>query len=161
MSDLANIDLRYPEESSPSNRLQKEQQRALKDLVKSSHFKPHNDGKAPYSLTLYIQENRFIFEIINAEEQVLPTLILSLSPYKRLLKDYMMMIDSYENMRHQNMSLEKLEAVDMARRSIHNEAAEKMSDRLADKVVLSHETARDLFTLLCTLYIGTLKSGWV
>lgn len=161
MSDLKNVSLRYPDGSQPATRLQKEQQRALTDLTKRSSFKPQNDNNAPYSLSLYIQDNRFIFEILNAEEKPLPALALSLSPYKRLLKDYMMMIDSYEKMRHQSMSLEKLEAVDMARRGIHNEAAEQMVDRLADKIEISHDTARDLFTLLCTLYIGTLKSGWI
>ena len=158
VSDLADIRLRHPDGPSPANRLYKEQQRALKDLRRHSAFKPRHDHHGPYTLTLAIHDNRIIFDIINAKAQALPTLVLSLSPYKRLLKDYMMMIDSYETMRHQHISLEKLEAVDMARRAIHNEAANKLVERLADRLTLSHGTARDLFTLLCTLYIGTRKS---
>ncbi len=73
-----------------------------------------------------------------------------MKPYKRLMQDYFLMIESYERVRVEG-TLQKLEPIDMARRGLHNEAAEMMRERLADKIAIDHDTARRVFTLVCAL----------
>lgn len=79
-------------------------------------------------------------------------LILSLSPYRRLIHDYFLMIESYEQVRIEG-NLQKLEPIDMARRGLHNEAADMMRERLRDRIDIDHDTARRLFTLVCALTV--------
>jgi len=151
MSDLVAIDLLFPNDAPPPSYMQAECDRALKDLKRDCLFKPEKDNQAPYALMLSIQENRFVFRMVNAAGEELPILALSLSPYKRLIKDYKMIIDSYNQMRDASAMASKLEAIDMARRGIHNEAAEKMIERLKGKIEINFDTARCLFTLLFVL----------
>lgn len=159
-SDIQSINLHFPENHAPTTKLEKERQRVLKDLTKRSQFRPENNNNAPYSINLYITDNKLIFNVKSQLEEQLPNLILSLSPYKKIIKDYFMIIDSYEALRSGAMA-SKLETIDMARRGIHNEAAELMMERLEGKIKLDMDTARGLFTLICVLYISNPKSGWV
>lgn len=159
-SDIKSINLHFPENNAPATKLEKERQRVLKDLTKRSQFQPENDNNAPYCIDLFLADNKLIFKVKNETQEELPTLILSLSPYKKIIKDYFMMIDSYEALKSGAMA-SKLETIDMARRGIHNEAAELMMERLGSKIRLDMDTARGLFTLICVLYISNQKSGWV
>lgn len=159
-SDIQSIKLHFPENHAQTTKLEKERQRVLKDLTKRSQFRPENNNNAPYCIDLYIADNKLIFNIKSQLQEELPTLILSLSPYKKIIKDYFMIIDSYEALRSKAMA-SKLETIDMARRGIHNEAAELMMERLDGKIKLDMDTARGLFTLICVLYISNPKSGWV
>lgn len=159
-SDISSIKLSFPKDGISPKKLSRERNRVLKDLTKISHFKPSSNNNAPYSIKLSAKNNKLIFQIKDAAQDDLPTLILSLSPYKRIIKDYFLIIDSYEQFR-EHATASKLETIDMARRSIHNEAAEMMMDRLTDKITLDLETARGLFTLICVLHLGSVKSGWI
>ena len=83
-------------------------------------------------------------------------LVLSLKPYKRLVKDYFMIVRSYdEAMREGKPS--RIEAIDMGRRGLHNEGAESLQERLADKISMDFDTARRLFTLICVLHAQNLS----
>lgn len=82
--------------------------------------------------------------------------MLSLGPYKRIISDYFLMIDSYEQARIEGKQA-KLEPIDMARRGLHNEAADLMIERLAGKIDIDHDTARRLFTLICVLHLGQAR----
>jgi uncharacterized protein (UPF0262 family) len=134
----------------------KEQNEALQDLLKHNLFQPLNDNHGPYSLVLSIQDNRLLIHIRNAEEEKLNMLVLSLKPYKRLIQDYFLMLDSYEKARLY-AGKEKLEAIDMGRRGIHNEGADLFLSRLQDKIEMDHETARKFFTLICVLHKTNLR----
>ncbi len=157
MSDLISIDLLFPNDQPPPLSMQAECDRALNELKHNCAFQPLHANKAPYALTLSIQENRFVFRIVDGNGDILPILALSLSPYKRLIRDYKMIIDSYAAMRQQSVMASKLESIDMARRGIHNEAAEKIVERLVDKITIDHDTGRCLFTLLFVLSASTTR----
>lgn len=126
---------------------------ALRDLKRGGHFVPFGDEAAPYDITLSIEENRLVFRMRNADQQDLPVLVLALKPYRRLIKDYFMIVRSYdEAVRNGNPS--KIEAIDMGRRGLHNEGAELLIERLEGKIDMDHDTARRLFTLICVLHAG-------
>jgi len=137
--------------NTPASPLQREREEAIGNLIRKSQFQPVNDQNAPYDLTLSVVENKLVVEIKNADGTSLNTLVMSLSPYRRLIADYFMMIESYEHARHGGTSPCKLEAIDMGRRSLHNEGAEILTERLKDKITIDFETARRLFTLICSL----------
>lgn len=158
-SDIKSIKLVFPNGAPPPKKLNRECRKALEDLSKTAKFQPKENYNAPYSIELSLEKNKFTFKVRDAGGDNLPYLILSLSPYKHLIKDYFLMIDSYEQLRPHSMPT-KLEAIDMARRGLHNEAAELMIERLKDKIEIDLDTARGLFTLICVLHIGDLKTGW-
>ena len=126
---------------------------ALADLKNDSHFQPVDDENGPYHLKLYIEDNRLVFHIQNNKSEDLPYLVLSLTPYRRLIKDYFMIVQSYdEAVRDGKPS--RIEAIDMGRRGLHNEGAELLQERLSEKITLDMDTARRLFTLICVLHTG-------
>lgn len=149
-TDIEAISLQYPGKTPPPTFMANERSVALKSLQDKSHFQPVQAGKAPYVVNLSIQDNRLIFEMEDSNNRPLPALVLSLKPYRRLIKDYFMMIESYEQMR-MNGNQCKLEAIDMGRRGLHNEGAELMMERLSDKIDMDLNTARGFFTLICVL----------
>ena len=145
------------EESSPLHAyLKHEQDTVLKDLATISHFKPLNDNDGPYDLQLSIEESRLVMRMKNGNDHDIPALVLSLKPYRRIIQDYFLMIESYEQAR-QNATREKLEAIDMARRGIHNEGAELFMKRLKDKIDIDFDTARKFFTLICVLHKSHMR----
>ena len=128
-----------------------EQRTALHDLTQGGHFQPAGDSYGPYDLRLSIEENRLVFRLRNVKEEDLPLLALSLQPYRRLIHDYFLMVQGYEESRR-SAPPERLEAIDMGRRSLHNEGAELLTERLKGKIDMDFETARRLFTLICVLH---------
>lgn len=134
------------------NFLSAEKKQALYDLSQDGVFTPANtDRPGPYDLSITISEGRLVLEMKAADGIALPALVLSVRPYGRLIRDYFMMIESYESMRR-TAPPEKLEPIDMARRAIHDEGARLLAERLDGKVTLDHPTARRLFTLICALH---------
>lgn len=133
--------------------LSKDRDVALNDLTHQSFFRPLNDHNGPYVLNLDIKENRIIFHIVNAKGDNLPYLVVSVNPYRRLIKDYFLICQSYDQAVTEGKP-SRIEAIDMGRRGIHNEGAELLQDRLSDKIALDMETARRLFTLICVLHGG-------
>ena len=124
---------------------------ALKDLVRDSHFRPVNNNNGPYALSLSIEANKLVFHTKDHDEKDLPLLILSLSPYRRLIKDYYMMVNSHHEAVKEGKP-SRIEAIDMGRRGLHNEGAELLIERLSDKIEMDMNTARHLFTLICVLH---------
>lgn len=133
--------------------IEHERRVAIFDLVEKNSFHPVEDLDkvgGPYDLKLSLQDNRLVFDIVSARD-FNRTYALSLTPLKTVLKDYVLICDSYyEALR--GSSATQIEAVDMGRRGLHNEGAEALKARLEGKVELDHETARRLFTLVCALY---------
>ncbi|MEZ5815193.1 MAG: UPF0262 family protein [Alphaproteobacteria bacterium] len=142
-------------ETPEGNMVARDHEIALRDLVAESRFIPFEDEDGPYTVLLSLEENRLVFRIQNAKGKKLPMLVLSLKPYKRLIKDYFMIVRSYdEAIKGANPS--RIEAIDMGRRGLHNEGADMLMDRLESKIKMDHKTARRLFTLICVLHSGKI-----
>ena len=103
-------------------------------------------------LHLALEENRLVMEIRTDGDLAGETIQLPLAPFRRTVKDYFLVCESYyEAMRHSNLT--RLESIDVGRRSLHNEGATLLAERLADKIEMDHDTARGLFTLICVLHL--------
>jgi len=125
---------------------------AIFDLVEDNHFAPLGDqDDGPYRLKLSLIDKRLMLEISRENGEWVTTHILSLTPFRRLVKDYFLLCESYyEAIRSSSAS--RIEALDMGRRGLHNEGAQTLLDRLEGKIMLDFRTARRLFTLLCVLH---------
>jgi uncharacterized protein (UPF0262 family) len=93
-----------------------------------------------------------LFDIRNAENSDLTKVLLPLTPFRTIVRDYFMICDSYYKA-IKKASPSQIEAIDMGRRGLHNEGSELLRERLAGKVEVDHNTARRLFTLICVLHI--------
>ncbi len=126
---------------------------AIFDLLEENYFRPRDDlGPGPYNLRLSIEENRLVFDIRNQADELLGAMHLSLTPFRRIVKDYFTVCESYYEA-IKTASPSQIEAIDMGRRGLHNEGSELLKERLAGKVELDMNTARRLFTLICVLQI--------
>ncbi len=154
-SSIASVTLHYPGNNAPEAMAQ-ERSRAVADLCAEGVLRYNGDNNPPYALDLAIENRQLVLKAVDGTGAVLPHLILSLSPYRGLIRDYFMMIESYERFRGEGRQ-EKLEPVDMARRGLHDEAADMMIGRLQDKITMDHATARRLFTLVCALHMDQAR----
>ncbi len=150
-SRISHITLKEPVSEGAGGFMQHERAQALNDLSAQSHFQPLNDNHGPYNVQLSLQKGYLVIDLQNSETQDLQTMALSLRPYHRIIQDYFLVIRSYELARS-NAGPEKLEAIDMGRRGIHNEGAQLLKDRLEGKIEMDFETARKFFTLICVLH---------
>lgn len=125
---------------------------AIFDLVEENSFKPVGDeGSGPYKLKLSLIESRLVFEVSRENGDAVVAHILSLTPFRRIVKDYYMICESYyEAIR--TSSPTQIEAIDMGRRGLHNEGSQTLLDRLSGKIDVDFDTARRLFTLVCVLH---------
>ena len=125
---------------------------AIYDIVEENSFLvPDHPDEGPYVLNLGIVENRLAFEIRAGQGDGHVTHYLSLSPFRTVIRDYKLICDSYyEAIR--NSSATQIEAIDMGRRGLHDEASELLRERLAGKVEIDFDTARRLFTLIFALH---------
>jgi uncharacterized protein (UPF0262 family) len=136
--------------------IEQERRIAIYDLLEGNHFAPkkrHEDDYAgPYRLTLAVEEGRLALKIDREDGSHLETHVLALGRFKRPVRDYFAICDSYYQAIRASTP-QQIETVDMARRAIHNEAAELLKERLDGKIEVDFDTARRLFTLLCVLHI--------
>ena len=127
---------------------------AIYDLLEKNHFSPQVEEGGPYTLILSVKENRLIFDIRSADDKRLALVPLALQPFKRTVKDYFTVCESYFAA-IKTASPSKIEAIDMGRRGLHDEGSELLKDQLAGRIDIDFDTARRLFTLLCVLHIKT------
>jgi uncharacterized protein (UPF0262 family) len=124
---------------------------AIYDLIEQNSFAPAGNAKGPFKLHLSITGNRLVFDIRRANGAPVMAHLLSLSPLRRLVKDYFMVCDSYyDAIRH--ATPDRIEALDMGRRALHDEGSQLLRTRLAGKVEIDDDTARRLFTLISVLH---------
>jgi uncharacterized protein (UPF0262 family) len=125
---------------------------AIFDLIEENSFQPVNDdGHGPYRLKLSLVDARLALSIARENGEPVVTHILSLTPFRRIVKDYYMICESYyEAIRSSTPS--QIEAIDMGRRGLHNDGSQTLLDRLAGKIELDFDTARRVFTLICVLH---------
>jgi uncharacterized protein (UPF0262 family) len=133
--------------------IEADREQAVADLAAANHFAPliGTDNPGPYALHLSIQEGRLIFDIRNADGGRLTAIGLALGPFRRLVKDYQLLVDSHIKAVEEGRE-QRIQAIDMGRRGLHNEGAELMTQRLAGKIDIDFDTARRLFTLVCVLH---------
>jgi len=133
--------------------VEQERRVAIFDLLEGNYFRPQTiDHPGPFRLTLRVEEGRLAMDIANEDGTVLGTVSLALTPFRRTIREYFAICESYyKAIRHASPSA--IETIDMARRAIHNEAAELLKERLEGKVEVDFDTARRLFTLICVLHI--------
>lgn len=124
---------------------------AIFDLIEENSFKPLGHDGGPYVLNLSLMDSKLVFQIKTENGDGVATHILSLTPFRRIVKDYFMICESYyQAIRSSTPS--QIEAIDMGRRGIHNEGSQTLMDRLQGKIEFDFDTARRLFTLVCVLY---------
>ncbi len=124
---------------------------AVKDLQGDNEFIPSAQPGLQSLLHLSIQEGRLVFDIRDLEDQPVQVVILALGPFRMLIKDYQMLLDSYASAVADGREA-RIQAIDMGRRGLHNEGAELMMERLKGKVEIDFATGRRLFTLVCALH---------
>lgn len=130
---------------------------ALADLLDTNSFSPLGENgtpldKGPYDVTLSVADNRLNLFVRDLQQAELSRVTLPLSPFRSVVKDYFLICESYFEAIKQG-SVQRVEAIDMARRGLHNEGSEMLAGLLKERVTVDFETARRLFTLLCVLHI--------
>jgi uncharacterized protein (UPF0262 family) len=129
-----------------------ERQVAVFDLLEDNSFSPVGVNDGPYHLHLAVQENRLLFDVRDTGDRKLRDIILSLTPFRTIVKDYFLICESYYDA-IKKLSPSQIEALDMGRRGLHNEGSELLRERLEGKIEVDFDTARRLFTLICVLHI--------
>jgi uncharacterized protein (UPF0262 family) len=124
---------------------------AIYDLLESNTFAPVGGERGPFRLHLSITGNRLMFDIRDGQSEPLMAHLLSLSPLRRIVKDYFVICDSYYAA-IRTATPERIEAIDMGRRALHDEGSQLLVERLKRKVHIDFDTARRLFTLICVLH---------
>ena len=136
--------------------IEQERRIAIFDLIEGNYFAPQRaypDGYAgPYKIALSVEEGRLAIAISRKNDTHLETYVLAMGRFRRPIRDYFAICDSYYKA-IRNATPAQIETVDMARRGIHNEAAELLKERLEGKIDIDFDTARRLFTLICVLHI--------
>ena len=134
-----------------STEIENERNAAIADLLHENSFAPASGQVGPFALHLAFEENRLVIAVAGAD-RARETIQLGLSPFRRIVKDYFVVCESYyDAVRRQ--SLAQVEAIDAGRRALHNEGSALLIERLGDKVALDHDTGRRLFTLICVLHL--------
>jgi len=128
-----------------------EREVAIYDLLEQNTFAPVGHSEGPYALHLSINGNRLVFDIRLTDGTPVVAHLLSLTPLRRIVKDYYLICDSYYHA-IRTATPDKIEAIDMGRRAIHNEGSQILMERLKGKVAVDIDTARRLFTLICVLH---------
>ena len=128
-----------------------EREVAIFDLLERNSFALENHDRGPYTLHLSLADNRLVFTVGDEQRNPIVHVMLSLSPFRRLVKDYFLMCESYyQAIKTQPPS--RIEAIDMGRRGLHDEGSRLLMERLKGKVLVDIATARRLFTLICALH---------
>ena len=147
---LAAVSLDETIASTTSPQAAQDQALAIQDLLEGNHFNLCNGKLGPYRLQLGAENQRIVMQFSNEAGAHLHSFGLALKPFQRTVRDYLAICDSYLNAVKSN-NPQSIEAIDMARRSLHNDGAELLMERLKDKADMDSLTARRLFTLVCAI----------
>ena len=124
---------------------------AIFDLIEQNSFRPLASPGGPYILRLALEDGRLAFDLMTEDRRPHGKFILSLTPFRRIVKDYFMICDSYYQA-IRTATPDKIEAIDMGRKGIHDEGSRTLMERLEGKVRIDFETSRRLFTLISVLH---------
>ena len=128
-----------------------EREVAIYDILDSNTFALEGRDDGPYKLTLGIIDDRLVFSVGNTNVDPIVTHVLSLTPLRRLIKDYFIVCESYYNA-IRSAPPSRIQSIDMGRRALHDEGSRILMERLKGKIRVDHDTARRLFTLVCALH---------
>ena len=142
----------------PTPEIEQERKVAIFDLLEDNSFalparEGHEIPDGPYKLLLAIREHRLVFDISTESDEKVGEFHLSLGPFRQVVKDYFQICESYFDA-VKKLPPSQIEAIDMARRGIHNEGARVLQERLEGKAEIDIDTSRRLFTLICVLHFG-------
>jgi uncharacterized protein (UPF0262 family) len=138
--------------------IERERATAIEDLVRANRFVPASGRAGPFHLHLAASEGRLTIDIRAAADGSSETITLPMQPFRSIVRDYFLICESYYNaIRGGNLG--QVEAIDMGRRGLHDEAAALLIERLADRVEVDQNTARRLFTLICVLHLKASAHG--
>ncbi|MBS7810941.1 UPF0262 family protein [Roseococcus pinisoli] len=153
MGDRRLIRIELPDAPAPpSAYAEADRRQAIEDLLRGNSFDPSGMGEGPFVLHLMVREGRLILDVRDAEDHPLRAIILVLGPFRRLIKDYLMVVATHEEAVTTGAMDARVQAIDMGRRGLHNEAAELLTLRLEGRIAVDFETARRLFTLIAALH---------
>jgi uncharacterized protein (UPF0262 family) len=158
MSRLSNVTIDDSGLLPPTPEIEQERKVAIFDLIEDNSFViPDREGRpvpeGPYDLLLAIRERRLVFDLKTETAEDVAEFHLSLGPFRQTVKDYFQICESYFDA-VKKLPPSQIEAIDMARRGIHNEGARVLQERLEGKAEIDIDTARRLFTLICVLHWG-------
>jgi uncharacterized protein (UPF0262 family) len=159
MTDFRIIALDLDGDTLPARAVDADRERviAIQDLLAGNRFEPRRPiakgHTGPYRVRLRVEEGRLVIEVANVDAQPLETIKLGLTRFRRPIKDYFAICDSYFQALGAKAQPDQIETIDMARRSIHNSGAELLIACLENKVDMDFETARRLFTLITALHL--------
>jgi len=136
----------------PSAYAEADRRQAVADLLTDNRFDPTGVPGGPFALHLCVRDGRLVFDIRDGLDVPVRAVVLALGPFRRLIKDYHMIVDSHEQVVAEGGHEARIQAIDMGRRGLHNEGAELLTARLEGRIGLDFETARRLFTLVCALH---------
>jgi len=132
--------------------IEQEREIAIYDLLEANRFAPAGSSGGPYHLSLGVEENRLVFDIRLEDGAEHGRVMLSLTPFRRVIKDYFLICESYfKSIRTAPPA--QIETLDMSRRGVHDEGSKLLCERLKGKIEVDHDTARRLFTLVCVLHL--------
>ena len=158
MTRISHIELDDSNLPPPTPEIEQERKVAIFDLLEDNSFalparEGHEIPDGPYKLLLAIRERRLVFDISTESDEKVGEFHLSLGPFRQVVKDYFQICESYFDA-VKKLPPSQIEAIDMARRGIHNEGARVVQERLEGKAEIDDDTARRLFTLICVLHFG-------
>jgi uncharacterized protein (UPF0262 family) len=150
-SRLIAIDLDRASITKTNPNIEHEREVAIFDILDGNSFELDGQDLGPYKLTISTAEDRLLLAVADEADAPLATHAVSMAPFKRLLKDYFMVCDSYyQAIRSAPPS--KIQAIDMGRRGLHDEGSRLLQERLGGKINVDFDTARRLFTLITALH---------
>ncbi|MBX2856674.1 MAG: UPF0262 family protein [Rhodobacteraceae bacterium] len=160
---LGALDIEALSGAAPSPEVAQERKVAVFDLLEDNSFRlvPRDDRPAPpgpYHLKLAEADRKLVFEISTEADGLVTSFHLSMTPFRRLMSEYFAVCDSYYDA-IKTLPASQIEAIDMGRRGLHNDASELLQERLDGKVETDKDTARRLFTLICALRDRSLEGG--
>ena len=128
--------------------IEQERKSAVFDLLNNGKFKLYNKKETgPYKINIKLLEWKLLLRIIDFFDGSITDLKISISSVRRIIRDYQIVCDNYVEA-IKTAPLKKIEAIDIGRRSIHDEGAGILLEAFKEKVELDMDTARRLFTLV-------------
>lgn len=160
MSDHRLISVHIDEETLVASGPDAEHERrvAIFDLLEANAFEVSGHQNGPYALNLSMQDRKLVFDVRTEDGEAVHVFLLSMTPFRSVIRDYFMICESYYDA-IRNATPHQIEAIDMARRGIHNEGSDLVMSRLEGKVIVDFDTARRLFTLICALHAGQVRGN--
>ena len=133
--------------------IEQERKSAVFDLLNNGRFKLYNKNETgPYKINIKILEWKLLLRVIDFFDDSITDLKISISGIRRIIRDYQIVCDNYVEA-IKTAPLKKIEAIDIGRRTIHDEGAGMLLEVFKEKVELDMDAARRLFTLVSIISI--------